>query len=225
MAIKNQNNEFIQKVFSWMFLGLLVSAVAAYASITVPSLNALVTLSWFFWAVLITEVILVIVLSLAIKRMTPQVATGMFLLYSLMSGLTISVIVMAYELGTVALAFVTAAGMFGAMAAYGYYTKSDLSTLGMVCLMALFGLIIASVINIFVQSSGMSLILNYLAVIIFAGLTAYDLHQMKNVEFEGSRKKREENKHRAAIIFALALYLNLINMFLSLLQIFGGNDN
>jgi uncharacterized protein len=224
MRSANPNNEFIQKVFSWMFIGLMISAVTAYAAMAIDSLSALVNNPLFFWLLVITELILVIVLSFALGKMSPETATWLFLVYAAMSGLTLSVIVAAYELGTVALAFVTASGMFGAMSLYGYRTTRDLSSLGMICLMALFGIIIASIINIFVQSSGMSLIISYLAVVIFAGLTAYDLHQMKNIHFEGSRKEKEANKQRFAIIFALGLYLNLINMFLSLLNIFGNDD-
>lgn len=215
---RNKNNDFLQKVLGWMFLGLLISALGAYAVISTPAITAVVMNPWVFWPLLIAEVLLVIGLSFAIKKISPEAAIAAFLIYALFTGLTISLILMAYAAATIALAFVTAAGMFGAAALYGFYTKKDLSTLGLVLFMALIGVIIASLVNIFVQSSGFSMLLNYLIVIIFAGLTAYDLQQLK------SNKEKGDMAKKAAIIGALMLYLNFINMFLALLQIFGDRE-
>ena len=215
---RNKNNDFLQKVLGWMFLGLLISAIGAYATISVPTVNAIVTHPIGFWVIIIAEVLLVIGLILAIKKISPEAAIAAFLIYALLTGMTISLILMRYSFATINLAFITAAAMFGAAAVYGYFTKRDLSTLGLVLFMALIGVIIASIVNIFVQSSGLDMILNYIIVIVFAGLTAYDLQQIKKDRSKG------ELQQKAAIIGALMLYLNLINLFLALLQIFGDRE-
>lgn len=213
-------NDFLRQVFTWMIAGLLLSAIAAYASASVPSIRAIVTTTVGFWGIIIAELILVLVLSFAIKKLPPAAATVLFILYSMLSGLTVGVILLQYSVASAGFAFIIAASMFAAAAVFGYTTDKDLSTMGLVLLMALVGIIVASIVNVFVASSGLAMIVNYLAVLIFTGLTAYDLQRLKEME----RELAKHELHNAAILGALALYLNFINLFLSLLNITGDRE-
>ena len=158
-------------------------------------------------------------LSWGVNRMSPAIAMGAFLFYAALNGLTLSVIFLVYTAESIGLTFFITAGTFGAMCIYGATTKRDLTSLGSLCFMALFGLILASVVNIFWHSSGLYWVVTYAGVLIFVGLTAYDAQKIKQMHAAGMEGTDQDRK--AAILGALALYLDFINLFLYLLRIFG----
>ena len=209
----------MRKVYTWMTLALAITAGAAYY---VAHSNFIFTLEVnpdILWGLIIAELVLVIALSAAINKLSLSVATIMFILYSLVNGVTLSFIFVLYEWGTITTVFLITAAMFGAMALFGYTTKKDLSGIGRFLLMALIGIIIATVVNIFVKSESFDLILSYVGVLIFAGLTAYDTQKIKemcyNVDYA------DASAQKLALLGALSLYLDFINLFLYLLRIFG----
>jgi FtsH-binding integral membrane protein len=172
-----------------------------------------------FWGLLIMELVLVWGLSAAINKLPAVLATLIFLFYAALNGVTFSVIFLVYQLGSIAYTFFITAAMFGAMSVFGYVTKIDLTKVGGFLMMGLVGLIIASVVNIFVASSTLDWLISYIGVFIFVGLTAYDTQKIKNMSMNVESASEEGNK--ASIMGALALYLDFINLFLLLLRIMG----
>lgn len=216
-------NAFMRSIYNWMALGLGITAVISFA-LTYTSLNALLlspagqTLGLIC---IVAELILVFTLSARVQKMQPQTATGMFLLYSALNGFTLSFVLLSYDVGSVAQAFIATAGMFGAMSLYGLYTKKDLTSWGSFLFMGLIGLILAMVVNIFLGSSTMNIAISLIGIIIFLGLTAYDTQLFREM---GSNMPADEGVIRkGAVMGALSLYLNFINIFLMLLRLFGGN--
>ena len=173
-----------------------------------------------FWGLLIAELGLVIGLSAAINKLSLTVATLMFVLYSVINGATMSFIFLAYTASSITNVFFITAGTFAAMALFGYFTKTDLTSMGKILMMALIGVIIASVVNIFTKSEGLSIILNYIGVLVFVGLTAYDTQKIKQMMLMAP--DAGEGSQKIALLGALSLYLDFINLFLYLLRIFGG---
>jgi FtsH-binding integral membrane protein len=161
-------------------------------------------------------------LSEAVQRMSANTATFVFLMYALVNGLTLSVIFLVYTLGSIASTFFVTAATFGVMSAYGYFTKTDLTKMGNILFMALIGLIIASLVNIFLNNSTLYWIITYAGVLIFVGLTAYDTQKIKEMNIIGNEGTEEDQKE--AIMGALTLYLDFINLFLYLLRILGNRD-
>ncbi|NET31731.1 MAG: Bax inhibitor-1/YccA family protein [Cyanothece sp. SIO1E1] len=211
---------FINKVYAWMFLALSVTGFIAYRTVQSESLVFLIAGNpILFWGLIIAELGIVFWLSSSIMRMTSNMAIGLFLLYSALNGLTLSIILFAYTQASVASTFFITAGTFGLMSAYGYFTKRDLTSWGNLLFMALIGLIIASVVNIFWANPTMYWIISYAGVLIFVGLTAYDTQKIKNMSLELDAESEEGRK--GAIMGALALYLDFINLFIMLLRIFG----
>jgi FtsH-binding integral membrane protein len=210
---------FIRSVYAWMFGGLLLTAFAAVWVVSSPAMQQLVFGTPLRWVLLIAEFGLVVVLSAALKRLSPAAAASMFLVFSLINGLTLSVIFFAYTQATIFQAFVTAAGMFGAMSVYGMVTKRDLTSWGSFFFMGLIGLVIASIVNVFIHSSALGFMVSVLGVLVFVGLTAWDTQKLKS--YATVTGPMQEN---LAIIGALALYLDFINLFLMLLRLFGGGD-
>jgi len=211
---------FINKVYAWMFLALTVTGFIAYRTVQSESLVFLIAGNpILFWGLIIAELGIVFWLSSSIMRMTSNMAIGLFLLYSALNGLTLSIILFAYTQASVASTFFITAGTFGLMSAYGYFTKKDLTSWGNLLFMALIGLIIASVVNIFWANPTMYWIISYAGVLIFVGLTAYDTQKIKNMSLELDAESEEGRK--GAIMGALALYLDFINLFIMLLRIFG----
>jgi FtsH-binding integral membrane protein len=208
---------FFRSVYAWMFGGLMLTAAAALWVAVSPAMQDLVMRSSLRWVLLIAELGMVFYLSFRIQKISAGTAASLFLVYSLLNGLTLSVILFAYTQATIFQAFITAAGMFGAMSIYGMVTKRSLASWGSFLMMGVIGLIIASVVNIFLQSSAMSWIVSVIGVFIFLGLTAYDTQKLKSFAQAG------ELRENLAIIGALALYLDFINLFLFLLRLFGGN--
>jgi len=209
----------ISQVYAWMTAGLLVTGAIALAVAGSESLtrmifgNPLVLIGLF-----IAEIALVIGLSAKINSMPTALATAMFLAYSAVNGLTLSAVFIVYTKASIASTFFITGGTFGAMSLYGYTTKRDLTSMGNLLFMALIGLILASVVNIFLHSSFIYWLTTYAGILIFVGLTAYDTQKIKGW---AAKAQSEDDMHRVAILGALNLYLDFINLFLYLLRIFG----
>ncbi len=209
---------FVRTVYAWMFGGLLLTAFAAVWVVSSPAMQQLVLVGPLRWVLIIAEFGLVIGLSAALKRLSPAAAASMFLVFSLLNGLTLSVIFFAYTQATIFQAFVTAAGTFGAMSVYGMVTKRDLTSFGSFFFMGLIGIVLASIVNIFLHSSALSFGISVIGVFVFVGLTAWDTQKLK--AYATVTGPMQEN---LAIIGALALYLDFINLFLMMLRLFGGD--
>ena len=204
------------RVYGWMTVALLLTAGTAFFTASSPAMLSLIFgNSAAVWILFVLELGLVLGVSAGINRLSPTTATALFLLYSVVNGLTLSVIFFAYSLGTIYQAFAASALTFGAMSFVGYTTKKDLSGLGGLLIMGLIGLIIASVINIFWGNSVMDAIITYIGVFLFVGLTAYDTQKIKQMCAVAA------DSRRIAILGALTLYLDFINLFLYILRLFG----
>ncbi len=210
----------MRKVYTWMTLALIITGLTAYYVATSPTLmEAILTNKALFWGLLIAEFGLVMGVSAGISRLSLLTATLLFILYSIINGATLSLIFFVYTASSIATVFFIAAGTFGTMALIGYTTKTDLSSMGKILFMALIGLIIATVVNLFLKSDGLMLILSYLGVIIFVGLTAWDSQKIKQMLMYAP--DAGEAAQKLALLGALTLYLDFINLFLYLLRIFG----
>ena len=212
----------MRKVFVWMTLALAITGLTAYGVATSPTILSLIFSSKVtFFGLIIAEFALVFAISGAINRLSLSTATLLFILYSVINGATLSTIFFAFSVATIGKVFFITAGTFGAMALVGYTTKTDLTSIGKLLFMALLGIIIASVVNMFVGSSGLDLILSYVGVLVFVGLTAYDTQKIK--QMCQTAPDAGESAQKLAMIGALSLYLDFINLFLYLLRIFGNN--
>ena len=210
----------MRKVYVWMTLALAITGFTAYGVATSPGiLQAIYTSQILFWGLIIAELALVFGVSAAINRISLTMATLMFILYSVINGALMSYIFLAYTASSIATVFFITAGTFGAMALLGYTTKTDLSSMGKILFMALIGLIIATIVNLFVKSSGFTLILSYVGVLIFVGLTAWDSQKIKQMLLQAH--DAGEGAQKLALLGALTLYLDFINLFIYLLRIFG----
>lgn len=210
-----------QQVYGWMAGGLaLTGLIAWYVSQSEAMLNLVFGNQLLFFGLIIAELGLVMGLSWGLTRMSATMATGAFLLYAALNGVTMAFIFLAYTNESIASTFLVTAGTFGAISMYGYTTKRDLTTWGSYFFMALIGLILASVVNIFLQSSVIYWITTYAGVLIFVGLTAYDTQKIKELSARIDASDAE-NFQKMAIMGALRLYLDFINLFLYLLRILG----
>ncbi|WNY26294.1 Bax inhibitor-1/YccA family protein [Methanolapillus ohkumae] len=225
----NFGNKFLSKVYGWMILALFLTSLASYAILSTPSLQAFFLGNMLLvWVLMFVELGLVIVLTRKVESMETSTAALVFLVYSILTGITITPLLYYYSEATVFMAFGVSAGMFAGMSAIGYFIKRDLSGMGRFLMMALIGLIIAMVVNIFISiwwpqtAWGFSFALSCLAVLIFAGLTAYDTQKIKKI---GESIEHDPSRHQnIAIICALTLYLDFINLFLNMLRIMGRNN-
>ena len=209
----------MSKVYLWMTLALVVTGMTAYYVASTPAiLYAIVSNQIAFWGLFIGELVLVFVLSSRIMSLSFVTASLMFVIYSIMNGVFFSFILLAYTEQSIATTFLITAGTFGAMSLFGFVTKRDLSAMGRILFMLLIGLIIATVVNIFMKAEGMTLILNYAGVVIFVGLTAYDTQSIKQMLQEHGDK---EGAEKIALLGSLSLYLDFINLFIYLLRFFG----
>lgn len=216
------NVSFINQVYGWMCGGLLLTAIAAWAVVSTEELQrAVLGNRGLFLVLILAELGLVMGISWGIKRMSSATAGFLFIVYSVLNGLTLSVILFAYTQASVATTFLITAGMFGAMSIYGVMTKRDLTSWGSLLLMGLIGIIIASVVNIFLRSSGLEWAISIIGVFIFLGLTAYDSQKIINISSAMDASGDRESVRKTAIIGALALYLDFINLFILLLRLFG----
>jgi FtsH-binding integral membrane protein len=215
-------NRFFAKIYGYVAVGVGLSALVAYLSLTVffeATLNLVMGGRFVIWGIMIVEIALVLFASTAAAKNSPM-ALPLFIAYSALNGFTISIVLWAYTGETVLLSFVTAVGMFAVMAIIGATTKKNLSAMGQALIAALIGVIIASVVNMFLQSSGMSFIISLISVVIFAGLIAYDNQRIRYV-FEETGGEVQEGW---VISLALQLYLDFVNLFLNLLRVLGRRD-
>ena len=209
----------MSKVYLWMTLALVVTGMTAYYVASSPAiLYAIVSNQIAFWGLFIGELVLVFVLSSRIMSLSFVTASLMFVIYSIMNGVFFSFILLAYTEQSIATTFLITAGTFGAMSLFGFITKRDLSAMWRILFMLLIGLIIATVVNIFMKAEGLTLILNYAGVVIFVGLTAYDTQSIKQMLQEHGDK---EGAEKIALLGSLSLYLDFINLFIYLLRFFG----
>jgi FtsH-binding integral membrane protein len=208
---------FIAAVYRWMALGLLLTAGVAFAVASSPEALGFVVLNrWVFYGLLIAEVGLVLAISAMLPRLSSPAAAGLFLLYAALNGATLSVILLAYTGSSVALAFGVTAGTFGAMSVYGTVTRRDLTSWASFLFMGLIGIVIASLVNLFLQSSAMSFVLSCASVVVFTGLTAYDTQKLRAYARQGGATAAA-----APVGGALSLYLDFINLFLAILRLTG----
>ena len=209
---------FLRGVYGWMFGGLLVTAAVALATASSPALvQTLVSNRLLFFGLFIAELALVVVVSAKVNTLSPTAAAGLFLLYAALNGITLSLILLVYTGGSIVTAFLTTAGMFGGLALYGTVTKRSMDGIGSFAMMGLFGVIIAMLVNFFLKSPALNFVMSVACVIVFTGLTAYDAQRLKQMALavEGPQAGSY------AVSGALSLYLNFINLFLSLLRLFG----
>ncbi|NLM97607.1 MAG: Bax inhibitor-1/YccA family protein [Halanaerobiaceae bacterium] len=212
-------NTFVAKVFSWMFLALLTTGLLSYLVASSDTLTYMIfSNTSLIYGLLIGEIVLVIFLSSAINRISPLTATIGFFLYSAINGITISVIFLVYTAESIASTFFITAATFGIMSLYGLYTKKDLTSIGSLCFMGLIGIILASLVNLFLRNEMIYWITSFIGIFVFVGLTAYDTQKIKQI---GMRYADESTMEKAAIIAALGLYLDFVNLFLHLLRFLG----
>ncbi len=211
----------MRDVYAWMAIALLVTGATAWIVADSPLLLGLIFASKFgTWGLLIATIALVWHLSAAVTRLSLKAATAMFLIYSVLNGLTMSAIFILYTFSSISAVFLTTAGTFAVMSVYGYMTKTDLSRVGSLCLMALFGVIIATVVNLFLENTMLQMILSYAGILIFIGLTAYDTARIREIAMTHDTGATDDGQ-KIAIMGALTLYLDFINLFLYMLRIFG----
>lgn len=213
-------NSVLYAVFAWMAVALGISASIAYYIGNSPEVYAYVMgNTWVVIAFFIAQFALVIGIMAFRDRMSAMTAMILFILYAITMGVTLSTIFLVYTTASIAVTFLVASGMFGGMALYGYFTKSDLSSVGSIGIMMLIGLIIGGLVNLFLKSPMVNMILSFVGVIVFSLLTAYDIQKIKNMS--RALLADQETVSKVAIICALTLYLDFVNLFLYLLQIFG----
>ena len=213
----------MRKVYLWMTLALAITGITAYG--VANNTDFIWTLQekpWIMWVLIIAELGLVFAISGMIHKLSIATATILFIIYSLLNGVVLSTIFLAYTDASISKVFFITAGTFAVMSLVGYHTKRDLSSMGRILFMALIGIIIATVVNIFIKSSGLDLILCYLGVLVFVGLTAWDTQKIKNMLLECEEPTEEAQK--IALIGSLSLYLDFINLFIYLLRIFGSRE-
>ena len=223
-ARQDASTIFLAKVFNWMAIGLGITGVVAWFTAS-SGLAIRLVASPAFFILIIAELGLVFFLSARISKIQAATATSLFLGYAFLNGLTLSMVFLAYTSTSIASTFFITAGMFGAMAIYGLVTKRDLSGWGSFLFMGLVGIIIASIVNIFLKSSSLYWVISLLGVFIFVGLTAYDVQKIKKIGEDGILDQGEVMVRKGAIMGALTLYLDFINLFLMLLRFFGGSRN
>lgn len=214
-----ETNRFMQKVYGWMAFALLISGGVAYYVSTDSNLLKMILDSGLFTPLLFLELGLVIGLSWLIKKMNATTAIVLFIAYSFLTGLTLSVIFLVYELGSIVSIFGVTALIFAAMSLYGYTTQKDLTGIGTMAIFGLFGIVIASIVNLFLGNTMVDTVISAIGVIVFIALTAYDTQKIRTMNVIGNEGTDDDKKE--AIMGALTLYLDFINLFLDLLSLFG----
>lgn len=214
----------MRKVYLWMTLALMITGITAAGVANSPNILELIYSSQVvMWGIIIAEFGLVIYISARLEKLSLSTATTLFALYSILNGVMLSSIFLLYSTAIISKVFFITAGTFGVTALYGYATKKDLSSLGNILFMALIGLVIATIVNVFMKSAMFDLILSYIGVIIFVGLTAWDSQKIKHMMMV--QQDADESAQKLALIGALSLYLDFINLFLYLLRIFGRSND
>lgn len=220
-ASKAAQSTLLRSVYVWMTLALVITGfVSMYVAQSYQLVSFIFGNRLALWGMLIAELAVVFYLSARINSISFTKATVMFIIYSILNGATLASIFLVYTMSSIASTFFVAAGTFGIMALYGYITKSDLTRIGNICLMALIGLIIATLVSMFWQNSMLQMIITYVGVILFVGLTAYDSQKIKRLLTADGIEVTEETQ-KIALLGALTLYLDFINLFLYLLRLLG----
>lgn len=219
--------DFIRSVYTYMFAALSISGIIAYYIGTNPALIATLFLtetgvSPLFYVVMFSPIVVVLAMSLGLERMSMKTILLLFIVYSILMGLSLSFVFLQFSMGSIALTFFAASGAFGIMAVLGYTTKTDLTKFGSLLYMALGGMIIASIINMFMQSSGMDKMITYIGVFVFTGLVAYKMQMLKEMAYNA--EMNEDQRSKMALFGGLSLYITFINLFLTLLRLFGSRD-
>ncbi len=227
-----QVNSFIRSVYNWMAIALALTGFTAYYVANSPQILSLffnvvgnrLQPSMLFWGCLIGELALVFTLSARVQKMKAQTATALFILYSVLNGVTLSSIFIVYTRSSITSVFFVCSATFVATSLFGYFTKKDLTSMGQFMFMGLIGIVIASVANFFFKSSGMQMIISYVGVIVFVGLTAYDTQKLKGMALSQPADVSAGVIRKGALLGALTLYLDFINLFLMLLHILGNRE-
>lgn len=218
---KAAQNALMRSVYTWMTLALAITGLTAmYMAKSMTILNIMSQNSMMFWGILIAEVVLVMYMTARINKISFTTATLLFIAYSILNGMTMSILFLVYTMSSIATTFFVTAGTFGAMAIFGYVTKKDLTRIGNLCIMGVIGIIIASLVNMFLHNSMMDMIISYVGVLLFVGLTAYDAQKIKHL-LSGDDIEVNESTQKIALLGALTLYLDFINLFIYLLRILG----
>ncbi len=218
-------NEFVRSVYNWMAVGLALTGAIAYGVAGSPSMIRLIFGNQIlFFGLIIAELALVFYLSARIQRIQSGTATALFVLYAGLNGVTLSFIFLVFTKTSIASTFFICAGTFIAASLYGMTTQRDLTSMGSFMAMGLIGIIIASVVNLFLRSTGMQLIISYIGVIVFVGLTAFDTQKIKGMALSQPAGLEAGVVRKGAILGALSLYLDFINLFLMLLRILGNRE-
>lgn len=218
-AAAERVTSFLRAVYGWMFVGLAITAFVAYTIAASPALiGALVSNHFLFLGLFLAQLGVVFFLSARVDRLAPGTATGLFVLYSGLTGVTLSVILLAYTGASIATTFVVTAGMFGALALYGTTTSRSLAGMGQFVFMGLIGLVLASVVGMFWKNAALEFLISVVGVIVFTGLTAWDAQRLRQM----ATSLPEDKLRSYAVLGALSLYLNFINLFLFLLRFMGG---
>ncbi len=220
-ALRVEVRPLMRMVYLWMSLGLLITSFVAVVTTSTPALSRLALNPAVLIGAVIGELVLVMALGLAMRKLSPTAAAIMFIVYAVLNGFTLSIIFAVYALGTIGLAFFSAAATFAAMTVLGYTTELDLSQYRTYFMMALIGLVIAMVVNFFLNSSGLELIISMAGVLIFTVLTAYDTQKIKRWAADPTFTEDGSLLMKVSIMGALTLYLDFVNLFLFLLRLFG----
>ena len=220
----DQSRKFIANVFMWMFVALGISSASAYIFATPEFFSLLVDtsthqLSVLFYVIMFAPLAFVLIMNFGMNRISYGLLAVLYVVYAAVTGVSLSVILLAYTASSVLGVFLTSSAVFGIMAIAGYTTKTDLTKFGSLMIMGLIGLVIASVINMFLRSDSLGYLISYIGVAVFVGLTAYDVQKLKNIG--AGLQYGEASSKKMALMGGLTLYLDFINLFLYLLRIFG----
>jgi FtsH-binding integral membrane protein len=220
-----QSRKFIAGVFSWMFVALGVSSIAAYLFANTPSLLQLLfdpatgQATILFWVAMFSPLVFVMIMSYGVNRISYLGLSLLYIAYSVATGISLSFILLYYTSSSVSGVFITSSVVFGIMAVAGYTTKTDLTKFGSLMIMLLVGIIVASIVNWFLHSTGLSMLISYIGVAVFVGLTAYDVQKLKRIG--AGLEYGDASAKKMALMGGLTLYLDFVNLFLFLLRIFG----
>jgi FtsH-binding integral membrane protein len=218
-------NSFVRSVYNWMAVGLALTGVVAFYVANSPTMQRIIFGNpLVFWGLIIGELVMVFTLSARVNKMQASTATGLFVFYAALNGATLSAVFLVYTKSSIASTFFVCAGTFVAASIYGWTTKKDLTSFGSFLFMGLIGIIIASVVNLFIRSSGMTMVISYIGVFLFIGLTVYDTQRLKNMALTQPADLEAGVVRKGAILGALSLYLDFINLFLMLLRIMGNRE-
>ena len=210
----------MRKVYMWMTFALLITGGTSYLMASMPNvISTVITNQFLFYGLLITELVLVVWISAALHKLSLLQATMIFITYAILNGITLSLLLLIYTEQSITTVFFITAGTFAAMSLWGYTTGADLSTMGKLCTMGLIGLILATIVNLFLNNGFLMMILSYIGVIVFVGLTAYDTQKIKTMLCQA--EEPDEEYQKLALMGALTLYLDFINLFIYMLRIFG----